>query len=423
LADGFALLAIVAWTLYAALGTNVFGKTPWPETMVDYHLLYSYSWEIVEKRTYSAHHAYPPSAIVMHFATAQFPFRVSAVLYLLLTILSALACWWLLLRMLKLDRSPGGPVLAMLALVFAYYYFLWDLQSQNCNLIFLLSLLLGALYLSGSRPLLAGFWLAFSFSLKLFSLFLIPYLLWKGHYRAFCWTVVFIVVFWVLLPFLVFGGTGIIEVYQNWLLQMKLVSTNQVDLNHPILISLHNSAYWLSEHNGPGMGFTINAFRVVWLGLVLAGLAASRFRADMPGDSYGMLADISLLILAPIAVSPYLEPYHGVPAAIPAILLLAAATDIRQRPRIRLVAGLFFLAALALAMIPNAWEIRGLIVNLRLLTATSGAVAVAWLRQLPRTDGVISSLPSANSLPPDTPGQTPFVTQPIPLTHSPATLH
>jgi Glycosyltransferase family 87 len=176
-ADGLAYFAIVVWTLYAALGTNVFGQKPWPETMVDYQLLYSYSWEIVEKRTYSDHHAYPPSAIVMHYSTAQFPYQMSAVLYLAMTILAALACWWILLRMLELDRRPGGGLLAVAALVYANYYFLWDLQSQNCNLIFLVAVLLSANYLARSRPLLAGFWLSFSFSLKLFSLFLIPYLL------------------------------------------------------------------------------------------------------------------------------------------------------------------------------------------------------------------------------------------------------
>jgi Glycosyltransferase family 87 len=380
-ADGLALLAVIGWLGYAALGTNVFGKKPWPDAVVDYRLLYEYSRQIVEQQTYPEKHAYPPPAILFHYATAQLSFPVSAGLYLAVTIAAAFACWWILLRMLRLNGRPGSFVLVLVALTASSSSFSWDLKSQNCNVIFLLAVLVGANFLASGRALGAGFWLAFSFSLKLFSVLLIPYLLWRGDRRALLWTMAFMAMLWVVLPACVFGWTGAIEVYGSWLEQMNAVSTSHVDASHPVLISLLNSADWLSGHDVQATSLIVNSFRIVWLVVCLAGLIASRLRIDVPGDAFGLLADISVLILAPIAVSPYLEPYHTVPFAIPALLLLHAATDIRQHTGLRLLAVLLFASIVVLSALPAPWEIRGLTVNLKLLVGTGGVVAVAWLRR------------------------------------------
>jgi hypothetical protein len=381
LVDVIALLAVIGWTCYAALGTNVFGKKPWPHALVDYHYLYDFSRDIVAHKIYPRNHAYPPSGIILHYLTAQFPFPVSAALFLALTMASALACWWLLLRTMELPRL-GAFVLVALALAASSYYFLWDLKSQNCNMIFLLSVLLCARYLIQGRPCGAGFWLAFSFSLKLFSVLIIPYLLWRGQRRAFLWTLAFVAVFWIVLPVFVFGGAGTIEVYQNWLERLAQVSADRVDLDHSILISLHNSAYWLSDGIEPVNSLIINAIRAAWLVLMLIGLARTRCREESPRDAFGLLADVSLLLLAPIAISPYLEPYHPVAVAIPALLLLQTISDGRQRVSLRWLALALFLAALASSKVPCDWGVRGLMVNLHLLLATGGAAAIAWRRQL-----------------------------------------
>jgi hypothetical protein len=377
--DVVALLAVVGWTCYAALGTNVFGNKPWPNTMVDYHYLYDFSRDIVAHKTYPPNHAYPPSGIILHYLTAQFPFSVSAALFLVLTMASVLACWWLLLRMMELPRL-GAFVLIALALAASSYYFLWDLKSQNCNMIFLLAVLLGAWCLVRGRPCGAGFWLAVSFSLKLFSVLLIPYLLWRGERRAFLWTLAFVAVFWIVLPVFVFGGNGTIEVYQNWLERLTRLSADRVDLDHSILISLHNSAHAISGGIEPANSQIINAVRGAWLALILIGLLRTRCRNEPPRDTFGILADTSLLLLAPIAISPYLEPYHPVAIAVPVLLLLQTASDCRQRVGLRGLAAAVFLASLLLSKLPCDWEIRGFMVNLHLFLTTGGATAIAWRR-------------------------------------------
>ena len=62
----YSLLLVVFWIGYAALGKNVFGKTPWPQSIVDFRLLYDYSKQIAAHQTYPPKHAYPPSAVALH---------------------------------------------------------------------------------------------------------------------------------------------------------------------------------------------------------------------------------------------------------------------------------------------------------------------------------------------------------------------
>jgi hypothetical protein len=381
LADRLALLALIGWIGYAALGTNVFGERPWPDGVVDYHLLYDYSKQVVAQKTFPPKYAYPPSAVILQYGSAQFPFAVSAALYLALTIVSALASWWILLRLLGLDHQPGKTALGLLALVPVSSCFSWDLKSQNCNVLFLVTVLLGIQCLVKNRPRRAGFWLALSVSLKLFPVLLLPYLLASGRCRACAWMLGFLGVFWIVLPLYVFGPSGTIEVYDHWGDQMRDVSRSQVDFNHPILISLQNSAHWWAAHHGPSRELSVNMIRSAWLGLGFAGLLAFWRRRNVQDNVFGILADVSLLLLGPIALSPYLEPYHPVPMAIPAMLLLAAVGDSQQRAGIRSLALAFFVAACAMRLVPSPWAMRGLMMNLCLLLMVGGVMAVAWLRR------------------------------------------
>lgn len=378
-----ALLGLIGWVGYDALGTNVFGRTPWPDTMVDYHLLYEYSRDIVQTQSYPARHSYPPSAIVFHYATAQFEFPVSAAIYLASNVGATFACWWVLCRMLQLDRRRGSHLLILLGYAASSWFFTWELRSQNCNLFFLLSLLFSARFVGREQPMAAGFCLALSFSLKLFSVLVIPYLLWKRQARAFVWTIAFTAVFWMLLPGMVFGPGSLVPVYRDWFQQLAHNSSNSADLLHPILISVQNSAFWIADGDKRSAKLMVSGVWMTWLAIGAVGWKTSRSRKYPPGDAFGFLADVSLLTLGPIAVSPYLEPYHPVPYAISAMLLLCAATDGGQRPRLRLLALLFFVTGCGLSAVPTGWQVRGLWVNIILMLGTCGAVIIARLRQPP----------------------------------------
>ncbi len=381
IADRCAIFIVFTWVCYAALGKNLLAGKPWPAGLIDYPILYDFSKYIVARHTYPVKHAYPPSAIVLHDALAQMPFPMSAALYMGLIIGAVFVCWWLLARLLELNRRPGGWALSSLAFLPASHAFGWDLRSQNCNGLFLTMLLLAATFLIRRQPKRAGFWLALSISLKLFSILLIPYAWWTGRRGAWRWTLAFLVLFWLVLPVWVFGYPGVVEVYRSWLGQMQGASARKADLQHPILISIYNSAYYLALHYRVPDGWTIGAVRAAWLGLAFLALAMSWRCGSASADTFRMLAEMSLLVLAPIAVSPYLEPYHTTPLLIPAMLLLQAASDPGQRTGLRVLAGVCFGLACATRLVAIPWPLDGLMVNLQLWLLIAGALIVAWLRR------------------------------------------
>jgi hypothetical protein len=392
-----ALLGLAGWVGYDAMGTNVFGSGHWPDTMVDYHILYEVSRQIVQTHTSPPAFPYPPPAVVFLYASAVFPFIVSAAVWMAVTIAAALASCWILVQLLDVPRMQFWGVPLLLAYGSASYFFQWDLRSQNCNLIFLTAVLAGVWCLHRERPAAAGFCIAFSFSLKLLSLFVIPYLLWSGRRKAFAWTCVFLAVFWVALPPLMFGVEGSRVVYADWLGRFRHAVTLAPNADHPILISLHRSAARLADGDPRVAGLILNAFRALWIGIVAAGWWVSRRRTV--ADAFGLLADVSLLVLAPVAVSPYLEPYHVVAFIVPALLLVLTALDADQAVRLRVLAALVFAASIGVAWIPAEWELRGLIVNLKLFLGVGGMTLIAALRR-PTTAPAVTSLVSAPTVNP-----------------------
>jgi hypothetical protein len=373
--DVLAVTGVVAW-VGAAVAVLLVGGVPWPDSIVDYAILYRASRQVVSAGTYPPGYPYPPSAAVLHYASAVFSFPVSATLWLIVTTTSALGCWALLARLLDLGRRPGQLLLLLLAQAAASSFLVWDLRSQNCNVVFLAALLLGVDGLRRQRPLSAGFWLALSFSLKLFSILCLPYLLWTGRRRELAWTLGFIGFFWAVLPILLIGPGGTVRAYGDWRRQLAEASNAERLLAHPIVISLHGSAAWLADGD-TALGWVIlNGMRGLWAALFLTAWLLTRGRN---GGAYGLLTDVSVLTLAPIAVSPYLEPYHPVPYAIAALLLLHAAVDGSRTRRQRRLAALLFAASLAVGMAPLDWKVRGLVVSVKLLLAVGGCVLLARL--------------------------------------------
>ena len=85
-----ALVCLVGWAGYDALGTNAFGSRAWPDTIVDDHILHEQSSYLVIHKAYmpgGVEYAYPPSAAILHYAVAGFPIAVAAAMWLTLTIL------------------------------------------------------------------------------------------------------------------------------------------------------------------------------------------------------------------------------------------------------------------------------------------------------------------------------------------------
>lgn len=372
--NGLALAAVVGWIGVDLLGKNVFGDRPWPDAVIDYRLIYDYSHHLLETHRYPPVFPHPPAAALIQSATTQFPYPVSAAIWVALTGFVAVAGYAALLAMLRRDGRPCGWPLALAAHAAAAYFMQWELRSLNCNLIFLCSLILAAAAVRNDRGRWAGFWFGISISLKLYPILVLPYLLWTRRLPAFAWTCSWLALFWLALPLAVFRGDTL-TVYHDWIEQITRAIRPLDHAPHPILISLQSAAAWLSRGNDLVASAIVFGIRSIWL-LAIGAVFWSARRRVLPTDSARLLADLALLTLAPIAVSPYLEPYHAVPFVIPAIVLASAAVDPSRSTHSRILAGILFAVSAAIVPSLGPWAVRGLIVNVKLFIAAVGAVAI-----------------------------------------------
>ena len=163
--DVVAVIGLIGWLAFDLTARTVFGAAPWPQSVVDYHILYECSRHVVANHEYPPHfpYPYPPPAVAVHAATATtLPFALAAPLWLALTGLAAGGCYLTLARVLELHRRPGMLLVLPLAHVVVAYYFQWDMRSINCNLLMLAAVLFGcACTRVGAEDLAAGFWFAF----------------------------------------------------------------------------------------------------------------------------------------------------------------------------------------------------------------------------------------------------------------------
>ncbi|MCS6866372.1 MAG: glycosyltransferase family 87 protein [Gemmataceae bacterium] len=375
-----------AWSLLAAVGLGVwivvdltgrafFGAVPWPQSVVDYRIIYEASRHVYQTHAFPVHspYPYPPPAIALHAASAIFPFSVAAALWLILTGCAAVAVYAIVAAMLDLHRRPGGLWVLPLAHLGVAYYFQWDFRSINCNVLVLAAIVLGVVALRAERGGIAGFWLALAVALKLIPVLLLPYLAWTHRWRALRAALVFSAFFWVVLPLIAFGPEGFVPVYAGWYDELTRATNAATKDTHPILISLTKAAQAAFPENAAAT--VVGSMIAAWVVLGLVGAWTSwRLRT---ANSETLLTHTSLVVIGPAAVNPYLEPYHLVALVLPSLLLVAAATDSRRPVHVRAVAAVGFVAALVIVKLSSPWPLRGLVVNLQALVLCATALIVA----------------------------------------------
>ncbi len=347
---------------------------PWPRAIGDYRIFYDYSRQIVQTGIYPPLYYYAPPSVALMFCTTFFPFSVSAGIWVGLSGAAAIGSWLILIVMLRIWRTPGAMACLPLIFLGCSSFFSWDLTKQNMNVFFLGMLLVGVWFLDRDRPIAAGGFIAVSFALKLFSVLVIPYLFWKRRYRAFAWTIVFCVVYWILLPPIIFGPRAVVGVYRNWGGGVLDATRIPTDFPHPLLISIQRGAAYLAPGQPVGSAIIVDAVRAAWLGGLILICGTWQKRDSDVREARALIADIGALVLAAIGPSPYLEPYHPVAFAACLTVLLAVAADVNQTPRRRTMAGVFLVVVLILAGVPSRWELRGLAINIRLLIGSVGAI-------------------------------------------------
>lgn len=378
--DAVAVVGLLVWLAFDLTARTVFGSVPWPQSAVDYRIIYDASRHVVGTHTYPTDnpYPYPPPAVAVHAAGTVFPFKVAVAVWLALTGLAAGASYFALARTLGLPARPGLLVLLPLAHLVGAYYFQWDMRSVNCNLIVLAAVLFGCSALVRGRDRGAGFWFALAVALKLLPVLVLPYLAWTRHWRAFAWSLVFSLLFWLVVPVVAFGATGTGDVYRGWAAELTRATDTQTKTHHPILISLDKATL----HAFAGDADRAKALSVAVCGLwVVIGLAgAASCWGSRERDGASVLTHATLLILGPVAVNPYLEVYHLVPLVVPALVLLVVATTSTGAAGARVLALVAFAVGVVILKTSGPWPLRGLLVNAQALVLCAAAVALTWRR-------------------------------------------
>jgi hypothetical protein len=375
--DILAVVVLLGWLAFDLTARTVFGSVPWPDSVVDYRILYDASRDVVATHRYPAGYPYPPPAVAVHAAVAGLSYDVAAPFWLALTGLAAGAVYHACARVLGLRARPGALAALPLAHLVVAYYFQWDMRSVNCNLVVLAAVVFGCAALAAGRAAAAGFWLAAGVALKMFPVLALPYLAWTRRWRALAWAAVWSAVFWVGVPLVAFGPTGFADVYAGWVGELTRATDPATKLTHPVVISLDKAALHVTAAPGAARAVVLGVCGL-WAAVGLAGAAAAWRGA--PRDGYAILAHVSLLVLGPVAVNPYLEPYHLVPLAVPAVLLIAAALDPAQPRRVRVGAAVGFVLGMAILKASSPWPLRGLLVNAQALVLCGAAVWVSRAR-------------------------------------------
>lgn len=332
--------ALVGWVVYDAAGPNFFGQRPWPDSVVDYHILYEQSRQVLRDGAYdpATVFPYPPSAVVLLAATALPPFPLAAAIWLAATIGATLVAVVLGADLVGLRNRLWRWPATLLAFVLAGYYIEWDLRSQNCNMIYC-ALLAGSLAsLRRSRDDTAGVLLAASIALKLYSVLLVPYFWWVGRRRAFGAALGGLALFFAVMPLFAFGPRGFFGVYASYAAHLTGILGSAHAAWHPISIALPLT---LTRQLGPGSPAAPVLLRMAslaWFAAAAGCLVLGRPRRARPCHGWDLAADGGVLALLPTVVSPYLEPYHAVPALLLTLALVARAAAADAHPAVRRLA-------------------------------------------------------------------------------------
>ncbi len=323
--DALALLAVLLAAVAMALGLP---PKPLPTDsflMVDYGLNTRQAVTIQQMAAsgnpvaWPEHYAYPPAYVVLMLGWLKLG-DLAFPAWIALGIASLLAIVLLGAKATGLAARPGGIAAAALSVLVVSYAVGWDLKSRNVNLAYLLAILL-ALWLGARRPAFAGLLLSLSVAIKLYSVLFLPWLVWKRRWAWLGWTLAGLILWFAVLPALVFGPAEALALSEAWWTALGPAGDPAYQAVFPgYLISLHKTLASLLALPPTDMMViaATRALQFAWLALV----AGMLWRWPLDDVAAG-----ALLVLAPLPLGPVLQPHHAAVMLLPVLVLLGIAAD------------------------------------------------------------------------------------------------
>lgn len=158
---------------------------------------------------------YPPFAAFIFSILSVFPFKVAAVIFSVFN----LALWFytLLLADKVISQFTGisaSVKLLVLGFLFSYNFYFNNLIFLQVNLILYLFTLLFLSYYQQKKYLLASIFLAAAISFKVTPVVFLGWLFFRGHQKAFFFTIGFTMLFFLVFPFLRGYENGVNDIHQ-----------------------------------------------------------------------------------------------------------------------------------------------------------------------------------------------------------------
>ncbi len=332
---------------------------------------------------------YPPPAVLLWQAFEKLGYPAGAVAWLAL-LSSALAGCLLVatgitgkgpVRQAVLD-PPSGLILA-LAFAATEYYCIWDLSVVNVNSIYLFLVLGGLWAWLSNRRGFAGVLLAASVALKIYSIIFLPFLLFRREWRMACAMLVSLGFFFLVVPSTYFGVAEGMAITQNWLQTVAAASGPDYLLDYTgFKISLSWIVMLLLDPRASGGKLNVlncspelvlwlmRAIYACWMLLVAVYFATSRRESlDTSRGRIAFALDVSVLLMFPLPLSPFLQPPHPLVLVVPAIALLRYAFESPRPLAKRWLAAFVVASGCFVELTPNPWRGLGAMLTIALFFA------------------------------------------------------
>lgn len=364
----------------------------WPIVLVgDAAILFESSRETFTRAAYpDGIFPYSPSAVIL-FRWLGFAGPVAFMLgWYVLMAAGLVICVRAALTQERSAIRSAWPLIGVIGVILASSPISWDLRNANSNLVYL-GLVMAGYGLSGRMPIVAGLLTGLSVSMKLYSGLLLGWLMVNGPRRMFYAGAIAMLALWVLLPLALFGFDGTVRLYTDWRAQVAKIADlafhAEMLANRetgPPIVTLHKA---LVNLTGTDFQSTVThawlwVLRAIWFATLVWYAWRCRTCLLAKAPSRAALSDWTILLIAPLPFSPWLEPYHAIPLLVGGVLCSAIALDGQAERRDRTIAfaALATLAVFVAVRVPFA--VRGLQILAQFLALT---VALGLLRpRLPR---------------------------------------
>ena len=355
----------------------------WPLVPVgDAAILFEASRSIFARAAYpDATFPYSPSAVVLFRGLGLVGPAIFMLGWYVLMIAGLIVSVRAALTQERAEVRAAWPLIGAFAVILANSPISWDLRNANSNLVYL-GLAMAGYALAGRMPRWAGTLVGLSISLKLYSGLLLGWLFVNGPRRMFYAGLAAVIVLWLVLPIVFFGFDGTIQLYLGWRKQVEHIgdlayhASMAAQHSQVPIVTLHKAIVNLTGESfqSPRVAALVWTLRAIWVAALAwyAWRCRHHLLAGIP--SRAALADWTVLLIAPLPFSPWLEPYHAIPLLVGAVLLIAIALDeqIERRDRLTVLAALAIMALFLVIRVPFAVRGLGMLAQFLVLTTALG---------------------------------------------------